>query len=68
MYLAEGQAFVDLDLCAKEWQSTHRCGQDEYTIVTVVGSSGLVGEYWQPHDLVKRYEATTNSDRLNGPG
>jgi len=64
LYFADGRAFVDLDLCAGEWQSTHLCGQDEYTIVTVVRSSGLVEEHWQVHGLAKRYEATTTLTRI----
>lgn len=64
LYFSDGRAFVDLDLCSGEWHASHLCGDDQYTIFTLVSSPDVVEERWSVHGPTKRYEAVTTLTRI----
>lgn len=64
LYFADGRAFIDLDLCSGEWQGTHLCGRDHYTIATTIKSHDVVEEHWKVQGVAKSYEATTTLTRV----
>jgi len=65
VYFADGRPFVDLDLTAGTWRSGHRCGEDDYEIVTVVRSPTMVEERWRVRGPEKDYDAVTTLARLD---
>lgn len=64
LLFTDGRPFVDLDLSAGAWQSTHLCGDDRYEITTHVRSADLIEERWWVAGPTKDYEAVTILTRL----
>jgi len=65
VYFADGRPFVDLDLGAGEWTSSHRCGEDNYEIGTTGRAHTGVEERWRVRGPAKSYDAFTTLVRLD---
>ena len=65
LFFSDGRYFVDLDLTAEIWESSHFCGDDRYKISTVAISRDSFQECWNVRGPRKSYDAVTTLTRLD---
>jgi hypothetical protein len=65
LFFSDGRHFVDIDLTAGRWESSHLCGDDRYTISTVAISRNSFQECWKVRGPRKSYDAVTTLTRLD---
>jgi len=63
LHFTDGRPFVDLDLSAGAWQSTHLCADDRYEIATFVRSRNIILERWRVRGPATEYDAATTLRR-----